>query len=405
MLAQQRHGVDEQVVEVHRPGGVQPALVLGVHLGVLAIEDVLGASRRGSGVDELVLPEADRALHASRSEALGVEAEVADHVAGEAGRVGLVVDRELPRVAEQVGVGPQDAHARRVERGHPHRSGDRADQFGDAAAHLVGRLVGEGDGQDRRRRHALVDEVGDAMGEHPGLARSCAGDDEQRSAAVDDGVELVGVEPGERVDCRRWVAKQRGSGDSRSRGTHPTNGPTPRPATARFGRAIGSRVPDVARDGQAQRHLAIEVGLRSSAAARPAPWAAQHDGGDPAPGPLPRGARRAGGMRQVDVGGAIVPARPDRLVGSPAGAGRNRRARPACRHGGVRGARPRRRPPPPAPPDDGDRLHGPGGRAAGTSTSRRRGGAASPSSPPSSTSPSARFGDATGTARTRFPRR
>ena len=37
------------------------------------------------------------------------------------------------------------------------------------------------------------------MGEHPRLARSGAGDDEQRPAAVDDGVELVGVEPGERV--------------------------------------------------------------------------------------------------------------------------------------------------------------------------------------------------------------
>ena len=50
MLAEQRHRVDEQVVEVHRPGGVQPALVLGEHLGVLAVEDVLrpgGGLRRG----------------------------------------------------------------------------------------------------------------------------------------------------------------------------------------------------------------------------------------------------------------------------------------------------------------------------------------------------------------------
>ena len=44
------------------------------------------------------------------------------------------------------------------------------------------------------RRHALVDEVGDAMGEHPGLARAGAGDDQQRPAAVDNGVELIGVE-------------------------------------------------------------------------------------------------------------------------------------------------------------------------------------------------------------------
>ena len=79
----------------------------------------------------------------------GVEAEVADHVAGEADGVGLVVDRELPRVAELVGVGAQDAHARRVERRHPHRARDRPDQRADALAHLVGGLVGERDGEDR----------------------------------------------------------------------------------------------------------------------------------------------------------------------------------------------------------------------------------------------------------------
>ena len=214
MLAEQAHGVDEQVVEVHRPGGMQSALVLGVHLGVLAVEDVLGAGGGCGRVDELVLPEADRALHAARREPLAVEAEVADHVAGQASRVRLVVDRELAGVAEQVGMGPQDAHAGRVERGDPHRLGDRPDELGDAPAHLVGGLVGERDREDRRRRNALVDEVGDAMREHPRLARSGAGDDEQRPAAMDDGIELVGVEPGKRVHSaavasRRWCRGDR----------------------------------------------------------------------------------------------------------------------------------------------------------------------------------------------------
>ena len=89
------------------------------------------------------------AVDAARREPLGVEVEVADHVAGEAHGVGLVVDRELAGVAEAVGVGAQDPHARRVERAHPHRAGDRADERGDALAHLVGRLVGERDGEDR----------------------------------------------------------------------------------------------------------------------------------------------------------------------------------------------------------------------------------------------------------------
>ena len=55
---------------------------------------------RPDRVDEIVLPPADRRVHPAGREALGVEAEVADDVAGEPGGVGLVVDRELPRVAE-----------------------------------------------------------------------------------------------------------------------------------------------------------------------------------------------------------------------------------------------------------------------------------------------------------------
>ena len=41
----------------------------------------------------------------------------------------------------------------------------------------------------------LGDEMGDAMREHPGLARAGAGHHEQRPAGVDDGIELIGVQP------------------------------------------------------------------------------------------------------------------------------------------------------------------------------------------------------------------
>ncbi len=64
----------------------------------------------------------------------------------------------------------------------------------DPLAHLGGGLVGERDGEDLLRAHTLVDEVRDAVREHPGLARARAGDHEQRAVLVDDGVELVGVQ-------------------------------------------------------------------------------------------------------------------------------------------------------------------------------------------------------------------
>ena len=199
VLAEQAHGVHEQVVEVHRPGGDEALLVLGEHLGVLALEDVLSGGGRVRRVDELVLPRRDLGVHPPRREALRVEPEVADHVAGEAGGVGLVVDRELPRVAELVGVGAQDAHARRVERRHPHRPAPparpaRPTRWRISSAALLVNVMA----RIAPAAHALVDQVGDAVGEHPGLAGAGAGDHEQRSALVDDGVELVRVEPRER---------------------------------------------------------------------------------------------------------------------------------------------------------------------------------------------------------------
>ena len=207
VLPEQLDGVGEQVVEVHRPGLEQTGLVLGIDVGVLAVEDVLRPAVRLVGVDQLVLPEADDRVHAAWREPLCVEAEIADDVAGEPVRVGGVVDRELAGVAERIGVGSQDAHARRVERRHPHRLHDRADERADPLAHLGSGLVRERDRQDLRRVHTGVDQVRDAMREHAGLARSGAGDHQQRAGFVGHGVELIGIEPfGER---RRTVAAER----------------------------------------------------------------------------------------------------------------------------------------------------------------------------------------------------
>ncbi len=241
VLAEELDDVEQQVVEVHRPGLLQPRLVLGVHVGVLAGEDVAGVGGGLRGVGELVLPQRDVAVHAAWREALGIEPEVADDVAGEAHGVGLVVDRERARVAEHLGVAPEDAHARRVEGRHPHRLDHRPDEVADALAHLGGGLVGERDGEDVRRPHALVDQVGDAVGEHAGLARAGTGDDEQRPVGVHDGVELIGVEParerarpraglGEIVD-ELVVGEQLGVRRVGHRAGHPTDGVS-RPAPA-----------------------------------------------------------------------------------------------------------------------------------------------------------------------------
>ena len=72
---------------------------------------------------------------------------------------------------------------------------DGAQQAGHPLLHLPGGLVGEGDGQSLVRPHlAALDEVGQTVGEHAGLARAGAGQDQQRTCRVEDGLVLALVE-------------------------------------------------------------------------------------------------------------------------------------------------------------------------------------------------------------------
>ena len=187
VAAEQLGGLQEDVVEVHRPGPQQAGLVLAVDLGQLLLGEASGPVVEVVDEDVVVLGRRDLGVDRAGRHLLGVEVEVAQHVAGEADGVGLVVDRERRRVPEGLAVAAQDAHTGRVERRHPHLLRHRPDERRDPRLHLVGGLVGEGDGHDLERAHALLaDQPGDAAREHSGLARTGAGEHEQGAAGVDD---------------------------------------------------------------------------------------------------------------------------------------------------------------------------------------------------------------------------
>ena len=167
---------------------IRDRLILGVDVGNPALERVGFLARRlpeGLEVDQLRLGLADHCSHRTWREALRVEPHLGhDHLDEPAG-VGVVVHGERGPVAQPVGVAAQDAQARGVEGRDPHLVGARPDQLGDAAAHLVGRLVGERDGQDPPgRRVAGGQQMADAPGQHPGLARTGAGHHQQGTPAV-----------------------------------------------------------------------------------------------------------------------------------------------------------------------------------------------------------------------------
>ena len=201
LLGHLRKGLEEvdrdhdQVVEVHRAGLHQAALVLAVGLGQGLLPRGPRAGGEGLVVDQLVLQVRHLGGHGLRRELLGVELELTADQRHQALRIRLIVDGERRGVAEPPGLPAQDAHAGRMESHHPHGPNPRADQRGDAGGHLASRLVGKGDGQDLVRRHITRGEqVGDPVGEHAGLARTRAGHDEQRAALMHHGSALFRIE-------------------------------------------------------------------------------------------------------------------------------------------------------------------------------------------------------------------
>ena len=210
MTLQHPDRLADQIVEVQGIGPTQPALVFGVDLGHHFGEVVAAGLQRGDrllGSDQFVFQVGDRGGQQPRGVALDVDPHVAaDHQQQPAGVVG-VVDGEIGvQPGQQRGLVAQDPHAGGVERRHPHVAGSRTDQMGHPLAHLGGRFVGEGDGQDLTGPDvAGGEQVGDPPGEHRRLSRTRAGDDQQRCTRVQHRLPLLGVQTVEQV--RRFTRR------------------------------------------------------------------------------------------------------------------------------------------------------------------------------------------------------
>src|SRR5262249_34732711 len=99
------------------------------------------------------------------------------------------------------------AHAEGVEGRDQWRLGDsarRLEQSRHAVAHFLGGLIGEGDGENLARPHAVIqNEVRNAVRDDAGLAAAGAGQDEERTFGVLDGLALPGIELCEEIHSER----------------------------------------------------------------------------------------------------------------------------------------------------------------------------------------------------------
>ncbi len=201
-VAQQDVGLEQQVVEVHRTVAFAALTVelveraeLG-HLGPAVLGGEGGVGLVGAGRHEAVFR-----IGYARSDGVGLvpvvgQVQLAHQGLYQVAAVRGFVDREGVGVADALGVLAQDAREDRVEGSHADvAAAALGDHLRDALAHLLGGFVGEGEGQDVPGLHALLDHVGDAGGEHAGLARSGACDDERRHVVVLHGGTLGGIQP------------------------------------------------------------------------------------------------------------------------------------------------------------------------------------------------------------------
>ena len=193
-VAQQDVGLQEQVVEVHRAVALA-ALAVDIvdiaELGDLRLPVFGGIDRVGevgAGRHQAVLGVGD-----TRRDEVGLvflvrEVQFADDGLDEVLAVRGLVDRKRLGKTDLFGVLAQDARKDRVERTHADiAAAVIGDHLCDALAHLLGGLVGEGERQDVEGRHALLDHIGDARGQHARLARTGAGNNERRAVVVDHG--------------------------------------------------------------------------------------------------------------------------------------------------------------------------------------------------------------------------
>ena len=186
---------EEQIVEVERVVAVQETLVDRID----APGDFLPVGRREAGElarrDAVALRGGDRAEDGARPVLFRVQIEVAQRLLHRVDLIGVVVDGEVPRDADALAVSPQHARAKGVERADRQPVRLQADDPLHAVAHLLRRLVREGDGKDIVRIDVPDREkVGDPVRQDARLAAARPRDDQYGAFRRRDGLSLLRVE-------------------------------------------------------------------------------------------------------------------------------------------------------------------------------------------------------------------
>ena len=195
MVGEQLQRAHQQVVEIQRVAVAQAALVGVVEVvNLLAAEVLRGSLEPFVGTEQAVLGVADFGLDLAKRQRFVVDAELLEQLLEHAGLVVVVIDGERACVAQLFDVPPEDAGAHGMKGADPYLVSALAHQGAHALTHLFGGLVGKGDRQNMPRLYAVVDQVGNAVGERARLAAARARQNEHRPFEGFGGLALLRVQ-------------------------------------------------------------------------------------------------------------------------------------------------------------------------------------------------------------------
>ena len=193
-LLHQLDGLQQQVVEIERVTLLQRVQVVPVDLRDLFVARV-PAPVEHFGALHQVLRVTDAGEGGARLHERVVDVQLLHRLLDDRQLIGGVVDHEVARQADGGCLAPEQPRRQRVERRDPHLRAVGTQQRRDARAHLFGGLVGERHGEDAiGRRQTRRHDVRDPVGDHTGLARSGARQNQDGAVGLQHGVALLGIE-------------------------------------------------------------------------------------------------------------------------------------------------------------------------------------------------------------------
>jgi len=201
MFAEQRQGMQQQVIEVHRVGLLERGAERGEDLSGDLHERRVGLLPQLLGGEHPILGTRDHRVDGARRVDLGGQLPRFEQALDQGFRVVCVVDGEVRPEPQQGRFAAQQPSRQRMECADPESPRVPTQQLGDARAHFAGCLVRECHGEDSLRCHAeLRDQMCDSRGQHARLSRAGACQDQQRPAGMLDRVPLRGIQ-------RQWMRR------------------------------------------------------------------------------------------------------------------------------------------------------------------------------------------------------